>query len=141
MKSQLIITSCLVATFFGCSPEQSTPKTISQPDSLSPSKTVSLSPYHIGKEEAKTALSQGKLCWKLYGQPAGHDNLFKEILKKEYKVDLFVVAGCHAPDELRENVKGYNEIMKSEILKRFKKDIIKIAEDKAKLQFENQRKK
>jgi hypothetical protein len=141
MKPGFTITLLLVATILGCSSEKSTPKAISQDDSPSASSTTSQSPYEIGKREANTVIAQGKLCWKLCGQPAAHDNLFKQVLKEEYKVGLLVVAGCNVPNELQQNVKGYNEIMKAEILKRFKKNVIPLAEERAKQQFEDQRKK
>jgi hypothetical protein len=99
------------------------------------------SPYETGKQEANAALSQGKLCWKLCGQPAAHDSLFKQILKDDYKIDLLIVAGCNVPDELRQNVKGYNDIMKAELLKRFQINAVSLAEQKAKQLSEEQRKK
>ena len=139
MKLTFPIPLLLVAVFLGCNPEDSPHKTISETDSSSASKTASPSPYEMGKQEANTDLRQGKLCWKLCGQPGAHDNLFKEVLKEEYNVDLLIVAGCRVPDELGQEVNGYNEIMKAEMLKRFEKDIVRLAEEKAKQQFEDRR--
>ncbi len=141
MKIQLTVTTLLAAILLGCNSEEPTQKAIPQSASLSVSDASDQTPYETGRQEANTDLEQGKLCWKLCGQPAAYDNLFKQVLKEEYQVDLLVVAGCGVPDELGQNVKGYNEIMKAEMLKRFHEDIIRLAEEKAKQQFEDQREK
>ena len=68
-----------------------------------------------------------------------HDSLYKQVLKDDYGIDLLIVAGCTVSDELVENANGYNEIMMQEIKKRFGKDVIREAEEKARQQFEQQR--
>jgi len=130
MKQNSILTiACSVLVLAGCTSKQLSPQPLAQ------------SPYEAGKSEAQASASQNKLCWKQYGQPMAHDNLYKHILKEDYKIDLLIVAGCRVTDELTQNVKGYNEVMKTEILKRFGKDVLPLAEDKVKQQFEDQRKK
>jgi len=129
MKNVVVFAMCLTFLLIGCNTKQRSPQASALP------------PYETGKSEAQTSLSQGKLCWKLCGQPAAHDALFKQILKQEYKVDLLIVAGCNVPEELDQNVKGYNEVMAKAIVNHFGKDIVPLAEEKAKQQFQEQNKK
>lgn len=103
--------------------------------------TPANTPYELGQSEARASLGQGKLCWKMYGQPMAHNNLFKKVLREDYNVELLIVAGCDVTEELEQNVKGYNEVMANAIVERFKKDVIPLAEAKAKQLFEDQRKK
>jgi len=131
MKKITIIVACLAVVLAGCS---SRGQSVAEPDG-SP-----LSPYKVGQSEANAALSQGKLCWKLCGQPMAHDGLFRQVLKDDYKIDLLIVAGCNVTDELEQHVKGYNEIMTKAIVSHFKKDVIPLAESMAKKQFEEQNK-
>ena len=128
MKRIVVVTVCLMSVLVGCTSKQ-------QPQAVS-----AQTPYEMGKSEAQASLSQNKLGWKQYGQPMAHDNLFKQVLKEDYNIDLLIVAGCRVTEDLIQNVKGYNEIMKAEIMKRLQKDVISLAEAKAKQQFEDQRK-
>lgn len=104
-------------------------------------KATGQSAAEAGRQQALAALKEGNLCWKQCGQPMAHDNLFKKVLKDDYNIDLLIVAGCIVPDELAQNVKAYNEVMAKAMVERFKKDVVPLAEAKAKQMFEDQRKK
>lgn len=98
-------------------------------------------PYKRGQSEARTALAHGTLGWKLCGPSLWHDALFKEILKEEYQVELFIIADDNIPDELDREAKGYNEVMAKAMISRFGEDIISLAEKKAKQRFHEQNNK
>jgi len=141
MKYISLVTLCLILFLAGCLRDKPAVTGEAEPSSKeAPTKTPQPS-YEVGKKEAESAITQNKLGWKQYGQPMAHDNLFKQVLKADYGIDLLIVAGCCVTEELTQNVKGYNEVMKTEIMKRFGKDVLPLAEAKAKQQFEDQRKK
>jgi hypothetical protein len=67
----------------------------------------------------------------LYGEPQAHDQLFGEILKKDYKITLIVVGGCTVSEQARIRANGYNRVILDHLKGQSKKDIIKEAEGKA----------
>jgi hypothetical protein len=91
--------------------------------------------YKRGQSEARTALAQDKLGWKLCGPPLWHDTVFKKILREEYQVELFIIADDNVQIGLDQEIKGYNEVMAKAMLARFGQDIVSLAEKKAKQQF------
>ena len=131
---------CLILLLLGCSHDKPT-VTDKAEKSITPTATgTTQNPYEIGKQEAEVTIKQNKLGWKHFGEPQAHDALFKQILKDEYQIDLLIVAGCRVTEELLQNVKGYNEVMKIDILKHFGKDVLPLAEAKAKQQYEDNKK-
>lgn len=83
--------------------------------------------YEEGKAEARADIREGRLVVKTYGLPASSRNTYAEILKAKYGVELRAVAGCVVTSELLQNVKGYNEISKTEIELRHGKGVLEKA--------------
>jgi hypothetical protein len=83
-----------------------------------------VSPYEKGEMEAARDIGAGKLIIRTYGEPIVGYYPDKEILAKDYGVELKAVAGCVVSEELVENVRGYNEAQQAEIERRFGEGIL-----------------
>ncbi|MHC4116462.1 MAG: hypothetical protein ACYSWO_03035 [Planctomycetota bacterium] len=104
---------------------------ISEPESPADRVQTRLTAYAAAKHEAETALKNGQFGWKRYGLRGLRDFEMKDILKAEYDVILYDVAGCAVTDDTIQNARGYNEVMGIALWDRFGEDVIKKARDKA----------
>jgi hypothetical protein len=84
--------------------------------------TYSKSAYLAGKAAATEDLRNGKLAVETFGLPPRHD-VYAEILKADYQVELRSIAGCLIDDKILGHAKGYNEISEAEIKRRFGADV------------------
>jgi hypothetical protein len=87
--------------------------------------------YLEGQEQARKDIKATQIKYMLYGEPQAHDQLFGEILKKDYKITLIVVGGCTVSEQARIRANGYNRVILDHLKGQSKKDIIKEAEGKA----------
>lgn len=70
--------------------------------------------YNKGKIEARSDLAQGRHAIRIYGLPMKESFKYQEILQKEYGIVVYF-GGCVVNDELLEETRGYNEVMKAAI--------------------------
>jgi hypothetical protein len=96
----------------------------------SESKNIGVTPlpspsdsYRAGKEAAAKDLKQGILAVETYGLPMPSYGEYENLLKKNYHIELRPIAGCVVDDDILNHVKGYNEVSKAEIHRRFGKDV------------------
>ena len=102
------------------------PKTERQVDkSLKPPVTLTAA-YRQGRTEANIDLAAGRLRYRTYGLAAdwGGPNLYAELLRNDYNVELVVVAGCVAPEDLINRTRGYNDAALPVIEARYGKGIL-----------------
>lgn len=81
------------------------------------------SAYAIGREDAKRDIASGILACESYGLPAPWASEYERILRERYKVQLRYVAGCIVEPDQVEHAKGYNEISRPEIERRYGADV------------------
>jgi len=92
-------------------------------------RVVHFDPDHInyhdeGQLDARRDLKNDKLIIKLTGMGFQAEVIYKEILEKDYGIELDRVASCEVEAALGDYVDGYNEVMSEVIDKRFGKDIL-----------------
>lgn len=93
-----------------------------------------------GVRDAKEALAAGKLMLKEYPplpSPAGH-NEYVALLRKKCGVDYKVISTPGFSEKLKQEVWGWNEVMETEIERKFGADIFQQLRDEAMLIFEQQ---
>lgn len=95
-------------------------------DSSGQSVSEKQSDYERGKADALADLKAGRPRYFLSGKPLSADSKLVDILKDDYGVHL-VCLGCVAIPPVAEHVKGYNEVVLSEMNHRFGKDIFQAA--------------
>lgn len=87
--------------------------------------------YERGKREAQADIDQGRLGLETFGYPARCRYQYASILINKYKVHLRVVAGCVVDRSISEHARGYNEIMRAEIMRRHGSDVFERASAEA----------
>ena len=75
--------------------------------------------YPIGKAEAQHDLADGRLAYETYGLPAPYFDEIVQLFRERYEVELRLTGGCVVIAQISEHARGYNEIMKPEIERRF----------------------
>lgn len=91
--------------------------------------------YADGKREALRDLDAGKLVLKTYGMPSGSRRTYADIIRSEYGIELWAVAGCVVSQELVENARGYNEVMMLAIDDRFGAEVLDSASRRAEVEY------
>ena len=81
--------------------------------------SYSCAAYYNGKIEARLDLLRGEYNIRSYGASGAWREKYREILLREYGVNLVEVAGCIVTDELVEEVRGYNEVSEAAIERRY----------------------
>ena len=87
--------------------------------------------YQKGQQEALEDIKADKLKMKTLGRPVSWFQEWREILLKEYKIQIEMIAGCMVSDEEVDYANGYNNISEAEIKKRFGETIFEKTFDKA----------
>ena len=72
-----------------------------------------------GRVDAKCDLKQGRLTVKLTGMGFQAEDPYREILRKDYGIELERVASCLVNAELVDYVEGYNAVMVEAVEERF----------------------
>ena len=96
--------------------------------------------YLEGKARARRDLSNGKMALCTYGRPAKWRDLYADLLRNRYKIELISVAGEHVSERQREESHGYNSVMKAAIKQRYGKDFLDAVVEEAKEAHLNQEK-
>jgi hypothetical protein len=87
--------------------------------------------YHCGRADATRDLQSGRLAVEIDGLVMkGEDEYARELLER-YQIELRRIAGCIVDEKILGHVKGYNELSKAEIKRRFGDSALKDAEDRA----------
>ena len=76
------------------------------------------SPYERGKLKAARDIAAGKLIIRRYGEPIVGYDPYKEILARDYGVELYE-GGCVLTDETEKESRGYNESQIAELERRY----------------------
>lgn len=89
-------------------------------------------PYAKGRARAKDDLKAGRVILKTFGPPAKWRGIYAEILKSEYGVTLEAVADGNISAKQREEIRGYNSVVKEELRKRHGRDFLDMVIERAK---------
>lgn len=87
--------------------------------------------YSQGRQEALVDLQKNLVRIKTYGMGAGQGNRYEQILKEECGVTVIAVAGCVVTPDIKNNSRGYNDVVSEFLDKKFKKSVLKEAREKA----------
>jgi hypothetical protein len=105
--------ACLFVITVGCSRQESSP----MPDLFGDGDPRAA--YRDGRAEAQKDIASGKIILKSYGLPVPWSEAYRSNLLSQYQIVSRPVAGCAVTKTLVERVKGYNEIAKAEIERRY----------------------
>lgn len=94
------------------------------------SRGYSKTAYKQGIADAKAEIAKGSLALETFGLQAGGGSVYQQHLKDKYGIELRVVAGCVIDYEILGHARGFNEVMKAEIEKKWPQDVFKEAEEK-----------
>jgi hypothetical protein len=104
----------------------------SQPESVSSDDIVDghgqrypKSAYEAGRKQAERDLQQGILATESYGLPGPWSAEFWSLLAERYHIEQKSIAGCVVTPNESGHAKGYNDVMHSEIEKRFGQDLFR----------------
>lgn len=104
-------------------------------DGAEPAVKVAESPeadaYERGKRDARVAIARGRLGLETFGYPASCRGHYARILREQYDVGLYEVAGCVVNGSILGHARGYNEVMTAEIERRHGADALDRAARKA----------
>src|SRR5919199_170233 len=75
-------------------------------------------PYERGRLEAARDIAAGRLIVRRYGEPVEGYDPYKEILARDYGVELYE-GGCVLTAETEKEARGYNEVQVAEIERRY----------------------
>ena len=92
--------------------------------------------YEEGRRAAVEDIKKDTLVYHVGGLPAPYDELFTEILRKEYKVAV-AHTGCVVNTEYFQRGLGYNEVSVPEIERRYGQGILGRVEERARKEFED----
>lgn len=92
-------------------------------------------PLSKGKSQARKDLQKGKIVLKTFGKPAKWRNVYAEMLKANHGIDLESVSDEMVGPKLREEIRGYNSVVKSELRKKHGKDFLDMVVERAKDRF------
>jgi len=90
---------------------------------LKPPATLTAA-YRQGRTEANIDLAAGRLRYRTLGLGAGGPNFYAEHLRIFYNIELVVVAGCVASEDLVNRTRGYNDAALPVIEARYGKGIL-----------------
>ncbi len=91
-----------------------------------------------GAKEAQAAIDDGQLVILTYGLPAEWSHEYREVLLKDYGIQLRAIAGCEVTQPLLDFAANYNRVMRDRIKKSFEADVFDAAVRDAKTLY-NQR--
>jgi hypothetical protein len=95
--------------------------------------------YYGGKFEAHLDAMRGSYSIRVYGTQDVDEFLYYGILRREYDIEVVLVAGCIVSSELREKTRGYNEAMEASIEKRYGQGIFEKLWRRARSEYERTR--
>lgn len=83
----------------------------------------SRSACQTGRTDAEVDLRDGRIIVEDYGFPRKRQELYTKILQKRYRITVRTVGDLFDPQVIGHAV-GYNEVSKSEIKRRFGRDVV-----------------
>jgi hypothetical protein len=95
--------------------------------------------YEEGRRAAAEDIKHDRLVYHVGGLPAPYDELFSEILRKEFKVAVAHI-GCVINTEEFQRGVGYNEVSVPEIERRYGEGILGRVEERAQKEYEERMK-
>ncbi len=92
-----------------------------------------LDPYRHrdGRKDAEADIAHGKLRIVSYGLPVHWAPEYREIMQRDYGVEVDSIAGCVVSGDLVKYAAAYNEVMQARILARHGKQVFDDAVAKA----------
>ncbi len=89
-------------------------------------------PYYRGRRAARLDVKRGKIALRTFGRPAKWRVHYAEILQARYQVSLESITDEFIGGKLREEIRGYNSVMKELLRSRHGKDFLDMAVEQAK---------
>lgn len=99
--------------------------------SSAPGQRYSQKAYEAGRADAEKDIRANILAIERFGLPAVWDREYSQILKEKYHVQVRPVAGCVVNADIIGHAKGYNEVSRPEIERRFGADVFEKAQKEA----------
>jgi len=96
----------------------------------------SWSAYQRGVADAKKEIAEGRLALESFGYPPPWLGTYRRILRERHGIEERSVAGCVVDAEIISHARGFNEVMRREIHKKWPADIFDKAEKEAAAQHE-----
>ena len=91
----------------------------------------SLKAYEAGRADAEKDIRANVLALERFGLPAAWDGEYSRILQEKYRILVRPVAGCVVNADIIGHAKGYNEVSRPEIERRFGADVFEKARKEA----------
>ncbi|MEY2564834.1 MAG: 4-carboxymuconolactone decarboxylase [Verrucomicrobiota bacterium] len=89
----------------------------------------SRSAYEVGRRLAEQDIREGRLIMEVSGGLPGIYQELKRVLEERYAIHLKEIAGCVVDYEITGHERGYNEVSKAEIRRRFGRDVAEETRD------------
>jgi hypothetical protein len=87
--------------------------------------------YEAGRADAEKDLRNNVLAIERFGLPAVWDPEYSAILQEKYHIVVRPVAGCVVNADIIGHARGYNEVSRAEIERRFGADVFEKARKEA----------
>jgi hypothetical protein len=85
---------------------------------------ISVSAYRAGRADAEKDIQANCLIIEVFGLPTPWDDDYARIFYQKYDVEVKKIAGDVVDYEIVGHAKGYNEVSKPEIQRRFGSDVL-----------------
>ena len=87
--------------------------------------------YYRGRADARKDVQLGHLAVEIDGLAMKGEAEYSQELQERYQIELRRIAGCYVDEKIMAHLKGYNDISKAEIMRRFGDNALKDTEDRA----------
>jgi len=85
---------------------------------------ISLSVYQTGRSDAEKDVRENRLIIETFGLRPRWDGDYAKLLDQRYRIEVRTVAGCMVDGKVVGHAKGYNEVSKAEIQRRFGSEVL-----------------
>ena len=85
---------------------------------------ISLTAYRTGRSDAEKDVRENRLIIEAFGLPSPWDGDYAKVLDQRYHIQVRTLATCIVDDKTVGHAKGYNEVSRAEIKRRFGSDVI-----------------
>jgi hypothetical protein len=90
-----------------------------------------VSPYEAGQRDARQDIAHGVLAIEAFGTPRENFPDYEKLLKENYGIAIRWVASNDVPVRVLEHWKGYNEVSKVEIERKFGSNVLQQTQTEA----------
>jgi hypothetical protein len=80
--------------------------------------------YNAGRADAARDVQRDYLAVEEYGKPPAWSGDYARIAEERFGIHVKVVAGCIVDDNILGHARGYNEVSRLEIERRFGRDVL-----------------